>query len=315
MRRLRGSEIVAISYKESTEFFESLVHRLRERGVVCAITSGMACVALGLAHSTKDCDVLCSPDSADAFLEELERTNYEGVMCRYRGRTTPPFDVRWLRGGWSSHFEWRVEGWPLHLDVFGVPPRSTRAWTLETTGLYVGLDTLADMKRTDRQRDWPFVTGIGLLMLEGNDWRGWLHVYDQKLLVSLISKIECPDEAVAARPLLSLAKQGDARLAGALRAERDFWQQLDTIRLSVYSSTIKPYSKLLRQTVQDAKLSVLAEHPIRVQCAEEALPMKPLHDYGVDRIIDEAKDELKPIYSDGLLDWLPDVRSYFGDLL
>lgn len=306
---------MAIDYKASSRFFELLVQRLRERGVACAITSGMACVALGLAHSTKDCGLLCSPDAAGTFLDALGTTDYGGVVCRYRGRTTPPLDARWLRGGWSCHFEWRVEGWPLHLDVFGIPPRSSKPWQAEAAGLYVGLETLAEMKRTDRQRDWPFVTSLGLLMLDADDWRGWLHVYDQRLLESLIDRIPCPDEAIAARPLLSLVVNRDVRLSGALRAERDYWQQLDTIRLGVYSAAMRPYAKAVRRAVGEAVLAVSAEHPVRVACAQETLPLNPLRDYGIDRIIDEAKDVLKPIYTNGLLDWLPDVRAFFSDFL
>lgn len=40
-------------------FYERLVQRLRERGVVCAITSGLACVHYGIAETTPDCDLLC----------------------------------------------------------------------------------------------------------------------------------------------------------------------------------------------------------------------------------------------------------------
>jgi hypothetical protein len=304
---------VAIEYKDASQFFEHIVATMQARGVVCAITSGMACVALGLAHSTKDCDVLCSPEAAGMFLEVLVGTDYDGAVCRYRGRTTPPLDARWLLGGWSSHFEWRVEGWPLQLDVFGVPPRSIGRWQDESRGLYVGLETLADMKRTDRLRDWAFVTSVGMLMLESGDWRGWLHICDQTLLESLVHRFPCPSAAVAARPLLSLAMGRDARLGGALRAERDFWQLIDTIRLKVYHASMRPYAKALRKAVGGADLAVLAEHPLRVACAEACLPTNPLRDYGIDRIIDEAHQALKPIYANELFAWLPNVRAYFAD--
>ena len=40
-------------------FYEELVRKLRDQGVVCAITSGLACVHYGVAETTKDCDLLC----------------------------------------------------------------------------------------------------------------------------------------------------------------------------------------------------------------------------------------------------------------
>src|SRR5436853_2687347 len=49
-----------LSYAELEQFYEGLVIKLREQGVVCAITSGMACVHYGVAETTKDCDATCS---------------------------------------------------------------------------------------------------------------------------------------------------------------------------------------------------------------------------------------------------------------
>src|ERR1035437_5780332 len=40
-----------LSYAELEQFYEGLVARARRRGIVCAITSGMACVAYGVAQA------------------------------------------------------------------------------------------------------------------------------------------------------------------------------------------------------------------------------------------------------------------------
>ncbi|MEO7297758.1 MAG: hypothetical protein ABI042_04195, partial [Verrucomicrobiota bacterium] len=85
-------------------FFEDFVSELRHRGVVCAITSGMACVHYGVAETTKDCDLLCHPSSFGTLLDLLEETKVSGASCRYRGNISPPLDARWHRGGWTSHF-------------------------------------------------------------------------------------------------------------------------------------------------------------------------------------------------------------------
>jgi hypothetical protein len=41
------------SYTELERFYEGLVARARSRGIGCAITSGMACVAFGVSEATK----------------------------------------------------------------------------------------------------------------------------------------------------------------------------------------------------------------------------------------------------------------------
>ena len=87
-------------------FYEDLVRKLRDQGVVCAITSGLACVHYGIAETTQDCDLLCHPSSFDQLLRLLAFTEINGATCAYRGNISPPLDARWHRGGWTSHFEW-----------------------------------------------------------------------------------------------------------------------------------------------------------------------------------------------------------------
>src|SRR5881296_394230 len=83
-------------------FYEDLVRTLRDRGVVCGITSGLACVHYGVAETTKDCDLLCHPGSFEALLRTLSETCFGGEPCRYRGHISPPLDARWHVGGWTS---------------------------------------------------------------------------------------------------------------------------------------------------------------------------------------------------------------------
>ena len=66
-------------------FYEDLVRKLRDRGVVCAITSGLACVHYGVAETTKDCDLLCHSASFEQLLDLLNVTAIQGVGAAYRG--------------------------------------------------------------------------------------------------------------------------------------------------------------------------------------------------------------------------------------
>ena len=144
-----------VSQADLDRFYEDLVTSVRAEGAVCAITNGLACVRYHVAPSTRDCDVLCATESCERFLNQLARTEFEGASCSYRGHLTPPLDARWMRGGWTTHFEWKSEVGVAHLNVFGVAPRASSPWDADVHGLLAGMHTVAEMKRTDRREDWP----------------------------------------------------------------------------------------------------------------------------------------------------------------
>jgi hypothetical protein len=75
-----------LSYAELEKFYEGLVARARRRGIACAITSGMACVAFGVAQATQDCDLLCAPEGAGKFLDLLEEARLRGHLPSYRSQ-------------------------------------------------------------------------------------------------------------------------------------------------------------------------------------------------------------------------------------
>src|SRR5438067_3807468 len=127
-------------------FYEELVRKLRHQGVVCAITSGLACVHNGIAETTKDCDLLCHLDSFDALLETLSKTAIGARPCHYRGHISPPLDARWHAGGWTSHFEWDTQPQTVTLDVFGRAVRQSAPWEHDLSGLYAGMNVVAEMK-------------------------------------------------------------------------------------------------------------------------------------------------------------------------
>jgi hypothetical protein len=197
-------------------FYEQLVRDLRNQGVVCAITSGLACVHYGIAETTEDCDLLCHPGSFDLLLATLSMTRVNNVQCRYRGKLSPPLDVRWHNGGWTSHFEWAVSPSLLTLDIFGQAVRQSSPWEHELTGLYAGMNVVAEMKRTDRPKDWPFITSLGVKMLQQGDGRGWLHIFEAEVFGNLRETFPLPEELKQIRPVLALACESDSMLRFAL---------------------------------------------------------------------------------------------------
>jgi hypothetical protein len=236
-----------LSYAELEQFYEGLVTRARQRGITCAITSGMACVAFGVAQATKDCDLLCAPDAAGKFLALLGEASLHGELPGYRGHLTPPLDARWLRGGWTSHFVWDASGREAYLDIFGVAPRGSSPWEAELQGFYAGLQTVAEMKRTNRDKDWPFVTALGAQMLEAEDARGWLHIYDEDLLRTFGEASTASPDLRKKRPILELAAANDPRLRAALFAEIQFWHELDRARLRIYEKAVRPYMMAVKK--------------------------------------------------------------------
>jgi hypothetical protein len=292
-------------------FYEDLVATLRDRGVVCAITSGLACVHYGLAETTKDCDLLCHPNAFGKLLGLLGETKVQGQPCGYRGHISPPLDGRWHQGGWTSHFEWRTEPTVTTLDVFGKAVRQTSPWEHELSGLYAGMNVVAEMKRTNREKDWPFITSLGTEMLWQRDPRGWLHLFDADEFNELQEECPIPEKMVAVRPALQLALNGDPKLTTALFVERVFWQELDRIRIRIYRAALRPFVLAMGRASRSTVNGLADQHQARVKCAETNLKPKPIAEYGVEPMIEAARASTAALVNPEGMQWLPNVRSYF----
>ncbi|SPE50800.1 hypothetical protein SBV1_1210002 [Verrucomicrobia bacterium] len=301
-----------LSYAELEQFYEGLVSRARSRGITCAITSGMACVAFGVAQATKDCDLLCVPDAAGDFFKLLGEADLGGQMPSYRGHLTAPLDSRWLRGGWTSHFVWDTPGVEAYLDIFGVAPRGSSPWEAELQGFYAGPHIVAEMKRTNREKDWPFATALGVKLLETGDPRGWLHLFNYDVLVQTARKLCCPAAMVALRPALALLIEADERLEFALKGEIEFWNRLDRLRLEVYGRAVRPYMLAVKADHRSSAPSLAGQHQARLEHAEQLLPVSPLRQYGIQRLIDEAQAQAARFLPPGALRWLPDAGKCFN---
>jgi hypothetical protein len=301
---------------ELHRFYLEFVARLREHGVVCAITSGLACVHYGIAETTKDCDLLCHPDAFGLLLDEFGQTKINGLPCQYRGHLSPPLDERWHSGGWTSHFIWGRGPDAATFDVFGRALRGSVSWTGDLSGLFVSPHIVAEMKRTNRDKDWAFITDLGIYLVEEGDPRGWLHIFDEKALTGILREFPCPPDMTARRPALRFAMDKDARVAGALLAERLFWEQLDAKRIEIYQHALRPYNSAVRRRQIPDDLPLAEAHAIRIECAKTSLEANPLKNYGVARYLDEVKQSV--ITRHGLkeeaIDWLPDAAPNFNYL-
>ena len=296
-------------------FFEDFVRTLRARGVVCAITSGLACVHYGVAETTKDCDLLCHPASFAALLELLAETKISGRPCHYRGHISPPLDARWHRGGWTSHFQWDSQPDVTTLDVFGHALRESSPWQDDLAGLYAGQNVVAEMKRTDRDKDWPFINSLGVELLRSRDPRGWLHLFEADSVLEMLEEYPViPDEMLALRPALQLAARRDPLLHPALLAERHFWKELDRLRIRICRAALRPYVLAMGRAGISKSAELREQHAARLACAGELLEKNPVGKYGVDRMIEEARLSTAAFVNPDLIRWLPDVRPHFSFL-
>ncbi len=299
---------------EIIEFYLDLVSRAQARGIRCAITNGMACVAFEVAEATKDCDLLCDPEMTDQFIALLAESPLGDSPCQYRGNISPPLDARWLKGGWTSHFEW--PGTDGYLDVFGIAPRARSSWYEGSTPVYAHPHVVADMKRTGRDKDWPFLTALGVKLVEGGDPRGWLHIYDEDRMADLLVKHpEIPTAIIESRPVLQMLLSRTPGLAAALRLERTFWMDLSKLRVREYEHLIRPYLVAVRKASVGKALSLMEDHQLRVACAEAHLPPHPLNPDVLNAMIASAKSSALIGMTPDMTSWLPNVIPNFTLLI
>jgi hypothetical protein len=189
-------------------------------------------------------------------------------------------EKRWHDGGWASHFEWPIKAQTVTLDIFGHALRESTPWTSELFGLYAGPQTVAEMKRTRRDKDWSAITALGVRMLEADDERGWLHIFEPEILALLTGERRCPPDILDRRPALKLALERNPQTSGALNAERKFWEELDRQRIHIFEQHLRPYAAAVRKAQNGRLCSLAEEHAIRLECATRQLLPNPLREYG-----------------------------------
>jgi hypothetical protein len=300
-----------IPYAELESFFCDLVAQAQGRGIPCGITSGMACVHFGVAATTKDCDVLCLPEKSGEFRDLIAATELRGLLPTYRGNISPPLDARWMRGGWTSHFTWKTKPEETCLDVFGIAPRGSSAWEEELLGLYASRHIVAEMKRTNRGKDWPYITALGVKMLKMGDARGTLHLYEPFTLAAAVEKEPPTSWMLKARPSLQLALSKDGRLEAAIHAETVFWHRLDACRIALYERALRPYVSAVRRAIARREMSLAESHALRLECAAAHLPPSPVGSHGFGQLVLDARAATESMVHPSLMEWLPNGLAHF----
>ncbi|MEZ5305467.1 MAG: hypothetical protein R3F11_33220, partial [Verrucomicrobiales bacterium] len=226
------------------DFLYHLRDSFREDGIRFAITSGMACVYYGLQQYTKTSDWIIHPDDLEklrAFLEKRQR-RIPPWRISYRAIFGAPLEKDYLAAGWTSHLFIidRPDSPENHVDFFGKPPR-VQGLGLETDDEgFATRRTVAMMKRTDRDKDWPIVDGIGWQLAGESDGDGLVHIQSVPRLLEVWNRSSQEERSRAAekRPLLNSLKQStDARhIEGLIRLERLVWECVNRQRYRVFTT-------------------------------------------------------------------------------
>ncbi|MGH9255927.1 MAG: hypothetical protein ACRD3C_15320 [Vicinamibacterales bacterium] len=233
-----------------------------------ALASGQAVVFYRIAIMSKDGDWVIreTPDACERVLLELETRG-----ARYR--LGAPLDVRWLAGGWSSHFEFFDDKQRrVRCDFVSRPPRvpaaSLAALFDRASGsrlVAVDPESLILMKQTQRAKDYAVIADLASLLPPERELE---LTTDPDRILALASA-----GASSRRPAVVAARGGTGRRAvvTALAEEADVLQQRDAARLDTYNEAAKPYIAECR-TVGLHELPLREAHNRLCEIAERRLP-------------------------------------------
>jgi hypothetical protein len=250
-----------------TNVYFELTRAFNVDGPVAALASGQAVVFYRVAIMSKDGDwVIRETDAACARVLEV----LAGHGASYRPGA--PLDVRWLAGGWSSHFEFFDEaGRRARCDFFSRPPRvhlgALRRLFRDASDplVVVDLETLILMKQSQRAKDYPVIGELAAKLPPPKELE---FTTDPDRLLAL-----APTHGRdSTRPAVRAARAGDRdAVVVALARERDSQQRADRARVEAYTSSAAEYlTAFARLPSGDRELP--AAHETVVALAERLLP-------------------------------------------
>ena len=254
-------------------YFE-LTREFNQLGPTAVLSSGQAVVYYRLAIMSKDGDWIVR-ETADAC------AHVRSVLSQYGARQRPsaPLDVRWLGGGWSSHFEFfDSRQRRLRCDFVSRPPRvPDEAVAAMFHGpvsseplLVVDREVLIRLKQTARAKDYA-VIGELARQLPPHQEIQWTTDVDR--LLELSALVAGP----SSRPSVQAARSGAGRsgVVAALALEVDALQQSDSRRLVRYQAAAESYLHEFRQAALD-RLPLAQAHDAACRLAEAWLPPQPV---------------------------------------
>lgn len=257
--------------------YVGLTRELNRGRLRAILSSGQAVVLYRLAIMSKDGDWILRED-AEALHHTLGVLEQHGARYRFGA----PLDLRWLTGGWSSHLEFRSEGLRLRTDFVTRPPRLgpeelERLWQdPPVRGVpVVGLEQLADIKKTNREKDYAVIGELARRM--SDPYSQFLYSRSSRDLIRLAGEHpEALARALPSRPLLAKIRCGHEELERSLDEERRILMHKNEQRLMRYGEAAKGWAAAWPGIQHEIAGLPLAEaHSIVVSRAEGLLPFAP----------------------------------------
>lgn len=260
-------------------YFE-LTEELNAEGPIAVLASGQAVVHYRISIMSKDGDWILreTPEACDRVLAVLDRYG-----ARYR--PSAPLDIRWLAGGWSSHFEFAdPEGRRIRCDFVTRPPRVApgdlaRLFASEEPKeafQVIGVEPLIRMKQTQRAKDYPVIGELARLLPPEREIE---LTTDPDRIVDLASD----HGQHSLRAPVRVASAGASREAVVveLAQELDHLQQQDRARVEIYKTAAERYVREFQSRDLGA-LPLSEAHRRACELAERCLPRNPLIPEGED---------------------------------
>lgn len=262
---------------DGENIYQELTREFNQGSLRAVLSSGQAVVLYHLAIMSKDGDWILYEDAGtlDFILGVLES---RGAQYRFGA----PLDLRWMRGGWSSHFEFRHARMRVRTDFVTRPPRLS---TSDLKGLWdeqsraglpvIGLRQLADIKKTNREKDYAVIGELARLMTDPRD--RLLYSRSARELIQMAGEIpDLVQELTEQRPVLARIREGRDKIEEALDAERRQLMRVNEARLERYFAVSQAWrdewkeisAPLVAMKLRDA-------HRQMVERAEDVLPFEP----------------------------------------
>ncbi|MEW6354698.1 MAG: hypothetical protein AB1696_00090 [Planctomycetota bacterium] len=259
-----------------TNIYLELTREFNAGRLRAIISSGQAVVLHRLAVMSKDGDWILREDKS-ALAHILSVLAQHGARYRFGA----PLDVRWMRGGWSAHFEFRGDRLRVRTDFVTRPPRVSEKELADLWIAQEGCDPplvdarlLAEIKKTNREKDYAIIGELARTMLEMRD--RILYSRSARDLIALAqAHPDLVSELAAKRPLLEKVSQGRDALEEALDAERRQLMRANEARLQRYQQAAETWAGMWPDIDRETRNQSLPEaHRIITARAEEALPFE-----------------------------------------
>ncbi len=241
------------------------------------LSSGQAVVLHRLAIMSKDGDWILR-EEAQATRHVLEVLEQRGARYRFGA----PLDLGWMSGGWSAHLEFAHAQLRVRTDFVTRPPRLA---ALDLAALwqaaqgedapYVDLRRLAELKKTNREKDYAVIGELARRMSEPRDQL--LYSRSARDLLALVRRFPAlASELGPVRPVLARVEDGQDALEAALDAERRTLIHRNEARLRGYLQAAKAWQAAWPEVEREtAAMPLTQAHAVIVQRAEGLLPRQP----------------------------------------